>query len=575
MLNIWGKLSRRRRIQLALLIVVMLTTGAMELISLGAVVPFLAVLSDPERLWRQPLAQALAASAGLTSPSELIAPACAGFAAASISAALVRLLNLSLNCRMAAAIGSDLSGEAYLRTLYQPYQVHVQRNTSTVINTITTQVGRTVAAINSSLTLATSLLTSSLLIIGLLVLNWKVALAAAGLFSISYAIIGGLNRAKLNRNGRKLEEACSQELKAVHEGLGAIREVLLEGSQQHYLSIYLRADRCQRQLQAKNEFLVAYPRYVMEALGMASIALLSWVLAIQNGSSGEIIPLLGAIALGAQRLLPAMQTSYGSWASLQGFNADLLAVLNLLDQPIPRVLDKSLPMSLNDSIKLEVVDFRYTIEHPAVLQGLDIEIKKGERIGLIGNSGSGKSTTADIIMGLLKPTSGKILVDGLDIYDPAHPERLEEWRAAIGHVPQNIFLADSSIAENIAFGVPKEEIDMNRVVNAAEKAQIKSFIECSIGGYTSHPGERGIRLSGGQRQRLGIARALYKDAKVLVFDEATSSLDHETERAVIDSIDSLSKDLTVVMIAHRLSTLKNFDRIIKIVNGKPECHNIS
>jgi ATP-binding cassette subfamily B protein len=205
---------------------------------------------------------------------------------------------------------------------------------------------------------------------------------------------------------------------------------------------------------------------------------------------------------------------------------------------------------------------------PEVLQGIDLEIRRGGRIGIIGSTGSGKSTTLDLLMGLLLPSAGRILVDGEDLHDPEHPERLSAWRASIAHVPQSIYLADSSIAENIAFGLPIDQIDMLKVRLAAEQAQLSGFIESSPSGYSSFVGERGIRLSGGQRQRIGIARALYKRCQVLVFDEATSALDNQTEVDVMEAIEGLSKDLTIVMIAHRLSTVQRCDRVIRLEQGQ-------
>jgi ATP-binding cassette, subfamily B, bacterial PglK len=227
---------------------------------------------------------------------------------------------------------------------------------------------------------------------------------------------------------------------------------------------------------------------------------------------------------------------YGGWSSLKGFNADLAGVLAMLNQPLPPQVSVAEPLPLREGIRLAGVHFRYGPEQPEVLRGLDLEIRRGERIGLIGSTGSGKSTTVDLLMGLLAPSAGRVLVDGADLHDPAHPERLAAWRAAIAHVPQSIYLADSSIAENIAFGVPRHQIDLARVQQAAAQAQIASFIEASPEGYGSFVGERGIRLSGGQRQRIGIARALYKQARVLVLDEATSALDTGTEQAVMEAV---------------------------------------
>ncbi|QNJ30595.1 ABC transporter type 1/ ATPase component [Synechococcus sp. PROS-9-1] len=564
LLGIWKHLSRRRRMQLGLLPLVMLSSGVAELVSLGAVLPFLSVLSDPERLWQQSLIQVVAVHVGWSRASQLVLPATLAFAAAAVSAALIRLANLWLNGRLAAAIGSDLSCEAYRRTLFQPYCVHVQRNSASIIHTITAQIGQTVGALNAMLQLLTSAVVAVGLLTGLLLIDTNVALAAAALFCCAYGALAIVSRRELRVNGQKIAKASTLQLKALQEGLGAIRDVLLDGTQPMYLQIYRQADFPQRQFAAKNAFIIAFPRYSLEALGMVAIALLGGALVVQRGSGSAVIPLLGAMALGAQRLLPALQQIYAGWAALKGYNAAMQGVMEMLSQPIPPTVIGVEPLPLRQGILLCDVYYRYWQDQPDVLQGLHLEIRPGERIGIIGSTGSGKSTTVDLLMGLLVPTSGKVLVDGADLHDPEHPERLLAWRASIAHVPQNIYLADSSISENIAFGVPFDEIDLDRVKRAAGQAQIAKFIESSREGYESFVGERGIRLSGGQRQRIGIARALYKQARVLVFDEATSALDTGTEEAVMAAVEELSQELTIVMIAHRLSTVQKCDRLVSL-----------
>ena len=567
LLGLWAHLRQRRRVQLGLLLMVMLASGGAELVSLGAVVPFLGVLSNPERLWQQPLIQPLAAQFGFTRASDLLLPATLTFAVATVLAALIRLINLRLNVRLAAAVGSDLSCEAYRRTLYQPYGVHVQRNSAEVITSTTTQIAQTVAALNSLLQLITSAVVAAGLLTGLLVIDAPVAVAASALFGCSYGVLAITARRELRRNGQKIAEASRQQLKALQEGLGAIRDVLLDGSQLTYLQIYRQADRLQRQLQANNRFLSASPRYALEALGMVAIALLGGLLLTQRGSSADVIPLLGTFALGAQRLLPALQQIYSGWATLKGYSAAIQAVLAMLEQPLPPSLNSAKQLLLRESIRLDGVYFQYKQGQPEVLRCVDFEVRRGERIGLIGSTGSGKSTLVDLLMGLLEPSSGRVLVDGMDLHDPAHPERLMDWRATIAHVPQSVYLADSSIAENIAFGVPREKIDFARVKQAAMHAQISAFIESRSDGYESFVGERGVRLSGGQRQRIGIARALYKRARVLVLDEATSALDITTEQALMEAINELSKEFTIVIIAHRLSTVQCCDRVVRLTEG--------
>ena len=565
---IWGHLSSRRSLQLALLLLVMLASGLAELVSLGAVLPFLAVLSNPQQLWQQPLIQVLALRVGYSQAQQLVLPATATFALAAVLAALIRLLNLWLNGRLAAAVGSDLSCEAYRRTLYQPYQVHVQRNSSTLITAITGHIGNTVQALNAVLQIVSALVVAAGLLIGLLLIDWLVAFSTAGLFGIAYGLVAITARRQLQQNGVRIAAAAKQRVQALQEGLGAIRDVLLDGNQATYLDLYRRADRPQRQLESKNVFLSTFPRYALEALGLVAIAVLGGLLVLQRGSGASVIPLLGALALGAQRLLPALQQIYGGWANLNSWSSSLAAVLELLEQPHSQQQSNAVPLALQHGLRLQGVHFRYGPRLPEVLQGVDLEVRRGERIGLIGSTGSGKSTLVDLLMGLLPPSAGRLLVDGQDLHDPAHAERLAGWRAAVAHVPQSIYLADSSIAENIAFGVPRQAIDLARVKQAAEQAQIACFIESSPEGYDSFVGERGIRLSGGQRQRIGIARALYKQASVLVLDEATAALDNATEQAVMDAVECLSRQLTIVMIAHRLSTVARCDRVIRLQNGR-------
>ena len=564
-----GHLSRRRRLQLGVLLLVMLASSVAEVLSLAAVLPFLAVLANPEGLWNQPLVQQWAPRLGIAGAQELLLPITVAFALAALAAGAIRLLNLWLNGRLAAAIGSDLSCEAYRRTLYQPYSVHLSRNSSELIASISTDVNRVIyQVLNPLLLLLSSGLIAFSLVLALLAIDWTIALGVGLVVGLVYALSMAASRRPLHQLGQRQVALNRQLIQALQEGLGAIRDVLLDGSQPFYASTYRQADQPLRRVQADASFLSAYPRLVLEPVGMALIALMGLVLVGQQGV-GKALPLLGALSLGAQRLLPVMQKVYEGWAQSRNAKDSLATVLRLIAQPMPMGGSQpgAIPMTLQQGIRFELVRFAYGPELPEVLKGIDLEIIKGERIGIIGSTGSGKSTTLDLLMALSLPTSGRILVDSVDVHDPAHPERLMAWRRAIAHVPQSIYLADSSIAENIAFGLSSDQIDMGLVKRAAEQAQIAGFIESSPDGYSSFVGERGIRLSGGQRQRIGIARALYKQAQVLVFDEATSALDSETEAAVMKAIEGLSQELTIVIIAHRLSTVQRCNRVIELDHG--------
>jgi ABC-type multidrug transport system fused ATPase/permease subunit len=300
---------------------------------------------------------------------------------------------------------------------------------------------------------------------------------------------------------------------------------------------------------------------------MVVIAGIAYSLSQSAGGISASLPVLGALALGAQKIMPQMQQIYFGVVSVGGSQQALFDVLALLEQPI--LIEEaspvpSIPTNLKHSIKLCNLSFRYRQETPEILKDLNLEIVRGSRVGFIGKTGSGKSTVIDLIMGLLEPTSGCIKIDGLSL----NKKNRGEWQSRIAHVPQTIYLADSTIAENIAFGVDTHLIDHERVQDAARKAQLSEFIGTLAARYQTAVGERGVRLSGGQRQRIGLARALYKNADLLILDEATSALDDATENAVMQSINSLGNEITVLMIAHRTSTLSNCDRIFELEDGR-------
>ena len=278
--------------------------------------------------------------------------------------------------------------------------------------------------------------------------------------------------------------------------------------------------------------------------------------------------MLGGLALSAQRLLPSLQIIYSSWAQVKGSKAAQENVLNMMNIPIQKTKEKNKSFDFKEKLSLESVSFSYNDSSPLILRNINLDIYKGERIGLIGKTGSGKSTLVDIFMGLLKPSVGNIKVDDFDLYNDNTEDNLINWRSLIAHVPQNIFLSDCSIAENIAIGCKKSEIDMVHLKRVAKLSKVDEFVETTKNGFNEVVGERGIRLSGGQRQRIGIARALYRKKSILIFDEATSALDSNTENLVMDSINNLSRNITLILIAHRISTLNNCDRIIRIEKGQ-------
>jgi len=561
----WCHISPRRRSQVKLLLVLMILASFAEIISIGAVLPFLAILTDPARIFVHPTAEPIIEVLGLTEPNQLLLPFTFAFGLAALFAGSMRLLMLWVSTRLSFAVGADLSISVYRRTLYQPYAIHVARNSSELISGISGKINNAINLINMTLNLISSSVMLIAILIALLSVDPVIALAAFGGFGLIYVLIIQLTRKRLFINSRTVARESTRVIRSLQEGLGGIRDVLIDGSQAAYCEIYKDADQPLRRAQGDNSFISSAPRYAIEGLGMFLIAALAYILAKEEDGVAKAIPILGALALGTQRLLPVLQQAYSSWSGIRAGQVSLQDTLQLLDQSLPDYAEypHTKSMCFGQLIRLTQVSFRYGPQSPWVIRNLDLTIAKGSRIGFIGVTGSGKSTLLDIVMGLLPPTEGTLNIDYQTITTTNH----RAWQNHIAHVPQTIFLADSTIAENIAFGVPKAQIDKVRVQQVARQAQIGDIIETWPEKYETFVGERGIRLSGGQRQRVGLARALYKKADVLIFDEATSALDNETEQAVMDAIEGLSADLTILIIAHRLTTLRNCTQIVELSDG--------
>ena len=563
--RLWHHVNPRRRMQFCLLLVLMVLASFAEVLSIGAVLPFLAILTDPARIFAHSSAQPIIQFLGFKEPRQLLLPLTMAFGFAALFAGIMRLLLLWASTRLSYAAGADLSISIYRRTLYQPYAVHVARNSSEIIDGISSKTSSAIYVINMGINIISSGIMLITILIALVSVDPVIAVAAFGGFGLIYGCIIFLTRKRLLINSQIVARASTSVIKSLQEGLGGIRDVLIDGSQAAYCQIYRDADQPLRRAQGNNSFINYGPRYATEALGMLLIAILAYTLAQGVNGITKAIPILGALALGAQRLLPVLQQAYSSWSGIKGGQVSLQDALELLDQPLPDYIDQPAdePLPFQQQIALTQLSFRYSEQTPWVLKNLNLIIPKGSRIGFIGTTGSGKSTLLDIVMGILQPTRGSFEIDNQAI---THVNQ-RAWQAHIAHVPQAIYLADSSIEENIAFGIPKSQIDPARVRQAAQQAQIADAIESWSKQYQTFVGERGIRLSGGQRQRIGIARALYKQADVIIFDEATSALDNETEQAVMQSIEGLSKDLTLLIIAHRLETLRNCTQIVELEDG--------
>jgi ABC-type multidrug transport system fused ATPase/permease subunit len=560
----WMSPRRRRHLQLALLL--MIVGAVAELMTIGAILPFLALISNPASAERMPAVRSALALLGW-SGGNLLLPATILLAVIATVSAVVRLALTWVSQKFIFRLGHEIGTAIYSKMLRRPYSVHVKTNSSETLAAIekvqTAIFGILLPVIQGFVAAFIAIFIIAIL---LLIDTFTAVIAAVSMAAV-YICASFVMRRLLRHNSEIINDTYGARIQLVQEGLGGIRDIILDQSQEVFEEDFRALDDQLRSAQTVNVFVSQSPRFIVESAGIIVIAFLALYMSYQPGGVVGAIPVLGALALGAQRLLPLLQLVYNGWTSYAGSIHLLQDIVGLLHAPaagaLPRVRGAPFP-AFRGEIRFDAVSFRYGPDHEEALRDVSLAIPKGERIGLLGETGSGKSTMIDLLMGLLEPTAGRILIDGVALDDGTRAR----WQGQIAHVPQVIFLADNTIAANIAFGEPAEAIDFDRVREAAKAAQIHDFVEGLPNGYAERVGERGVRLSGGQRQRLGIARALYKRAAVLILDEATSALDDSTEAAVMDSLSALGGDLTVLMIAHRLSTLADCDRLVRLAGGR-------
>ncbi len=565
---IYQTMSSHRRWQLFATLMLMGLGGLAELMTIGVALPFLGLLTNPEKFQSLPVIPTLLARYGPIPQQTLFLWATVALVGSVIAATVIRLLLIWFSQNFVLMLAHDIAVRIYDRLLHQAYSYHVRRNTSEVIDSVEKVQVVAFGLLLPGMNALTSSFIAILIMALLVAIDPMTALISGGTIGTVYVAISYGSRRLLAAHGQVISLAMTQRVKQLQEGLGGIRDILVEHSQPTFLDVFRKVDERYRRGQSVTNFIASFPRILVEAVGITLIAVLAYYMTSQPGGIMAAIPILGTLAIGAQRLLPLLQIAFFGWSQSVANLAPLYDVTRFMAQPVAvrsREATSTLAVDrpIAHRIAFEDVQFHYNAGEP-ILRGVSLDIQKGERIGLIGPTGSGKSTLLDLLMGLLDPTRGQLSIDGVSLT----PETRTNWQLQIGHVPQVIYLADSTIAGNIAFGEPLETIDRARVIEAARLAEILDFIEGLPNGFDTEVGERGVRLSGGQRQRLGIARAFYRRRPVLILDEATSALDDATEAAVIANIAQLGRDITVIMIAHRLSTLADCDRVVRMQEGR-------
>ena len=560
LVRLYAHLSPRRRWQLLLTSGLTLVGATAELATIGAVIPFVGVLLNVNSRSTSFLPQHLP----VMSSGALTIAITVSFAALALSTACIRVAVLWITTRFVYALGEDISVKVFSDVLNKPLKYHLKHNSSEAVALINKS-----KQLTSNLVLPLMIASSNALIAfaisaGLLIVSPTISICAFLCFAAIYALVALFSKKRLIRNSVTASVSYSEQTKVLQEGLGAIRDILLDRSQSYFLARFQESERSIARAQAANAVIGLSPRYIVESLGMIVIAALVCTLVVSGHEITSLLPSLGALVLGAQRLLPSMQSIYYGYSQVSANWGSLTEVIDFLEEP-SRDVDQISTSRLPFVHKIEVkgLSFRHEGSSSNILDQINLCIEKGSKVGFIGRTGCGKSTFMDLVMGLSEPTAGRIIIDDAILT----PSNLANWRCQVSHVPQNIYLADVSVKENIALGIDRRLIDNRRIADVSRMAAIEEFSAKLPRGLDTLVGERGARLSGGQKQRIGIARALYKRPELLILDESTSALDEETERQIMQTIFELGRSQTVFIIAHRLKTILKCDVVYELSTG--------
>lgn len=548
--------------------------GIGDVISVATVMPFLSLLGTPELVRTNPIANYFYTLFGFDSIDGFIFMVGVGIVLVLVSISALRSLTAYALNRWIFMREYTLSRRLLSNYMSQPYEFFLNRHTDELKTYILNESRRVVAeSYRPAAEIINSLMTFVMIVAFLVWAEPGTTLISILAFGACYGALYLSLKGLLRRMGTEVLFTNKARFRATGEALGGIKQIKLLNRERNYISAFSIPAERQAKVRAINATLRQVPKFGLEAIAFGGIIILTLVLVTRNGGveSGAIastLPVLGLYAFAGYRLLPTMQTMYASFATLRYGAAAVDAVYEDLNKLKPtETLPKSVAVALEHSknITFKNISYRYPGTTEGGLDDVSFEIEKGMTVGVVGTTGAGKTTLVDVFLGLLPATSGEIVVDG----ETLTKDNMRRWQASIGYVPQDIFLVEASVSENIALGIPKDEIDHEAVRNAAQSAQIHDFIMTEMpNGFETNVGERGVRISGGQRQRIGIARALYRNPDVIVFDEATSALDNTTERELMREINALSGAKTIIMIAHRLSTVRDCDFILVLDKGR-------
>jgi ABC-type multidrug transport system fused ATPase/permease subunit len=534
-----------------------------ELVGIGLLIPMMALISD-DNLRNQPILNSIFQFLEQPTKSELLIYVMGLF----VLIYFIKLIFMSYvtwaNYKFVFSLQTYFSAKLFKGYLFQPLSFHTSRNSAQLIQNSINIVATTTGVLINVLLIVTESITAIAISILLIYLQPKSVLFILMVFTPAILGFHMLTKKKLLRLGELFQKNEGRRIQYLQQGLGAIKDIKILGREIYFFNKYQLENSSSANAQRNQQTLQAIPRHYLEFLAMFSIGLLVIYLSIENYDFSYILTTVGLFGGAAFRLMPSLNRISGS-AQYIRFSSPILFTLKkeieLIDNKTETIKDSIIVFS--KKIQVKNVTFTFDGSPNPIFDNIDLTIFKGQSIGIIGTTGEGKSTLIDIILGLLNPTQGEVLVDEVSIQC-----NLKSWQSLIGYVPQNIYLTDDSIRNNIAFGIEEDLIDDNLLMNAIKLAQIEELILEQPEGLFTIVGERGVRLSGGEKQRIGIARALYNNPSIIVLDEATSSLDVKTEADVMKSVELLSEIKTVIIVAHRLSTVQNCDKIYKLKSSK-------
>tara|TARA_B100001250_G_scaffold412412_1_gene443544 strand:+ start:7206 stop:8930 length:1725 start_codon:yes stop_codon:yes gene_type:complete len=546
-----------------------------QIVGVASIIPFMALIADLGQLQQDTIIAEVYKLSGLNSESQFVFWLGLSVLIMLFLASIISMYTTWRLSIFANKIGVEIADRLYTHYLKQDWLFHTSGSSAQLTKQIATESLR----VNQGVLLPIMHLNANVVFvismsISIFIFNPIVAIVGIVIFALSYYFIFKLVSLKLLKNGRSISEMYEKRFRLMNEGFGGIKDVLLLGRHSDFIDRFNKTGVVFAYSQGVNAALGHAPRYFMELIAFGSmISLILYLFTSNDGDLSLILPILSVYAIAGIKLLPAFQQIYNSLATIRGNIAGYEAIRqDLIDsseikpetnKPKTGKKEKSY-LNPKKQISLENISFRYPSKEELVLNQMNISIPVKKVIGIVGPSGSGKSTLVDILLGLIEPQKGFLKIDSKIINN----QNRRSWQNSIGFVAQAIFLSEGTIAENIAFGLPKNQINLKQVDNVLKLANLNEFVQGLKNGVHTKVGERGVQLSGGQRQRIGIARALYHEADVLIFDEATSSLDGITEKMIMQAVHRFSGEKTIIMIAHRLKTVEKCDKIFFIDGGK-------